>query len=212
MIDTGYGSSTPEKCSQLPGILGKIGLSPDRVDLILLTHLHTDHLGGLAFNDTRFFPNADVYLCDMELDFWFSDECMARHPEREQSFVFARRVLGLYEGKVHTFSFGNEIVPGLLSLDAAGHTPGHSAFLLQPDEGIGILFCGDLLHAAAWQFPSPDIYTVWDIDEGKAIAARKRLLTMAASRSVILAGPHLPFPFVGRVQKVDGGFGYFGGI
>jgi glyoxylase-like metal-dependent hydrolase (beta-lactamase superfamily II) len=205
LVDTGYGSKVPEKCSKLPSLLEKIGVTPATVDVILLTHLHTDHAGGLAYNDTRFFPNATVYLSEAELNFWFSDECLAKHPERRPGFLFSRRVLGLYEEKIETFTYGEMIIPGLQTLDASGHTPGHTAFLLE-SEDARMLFCGDLLHAAEWQLPYPEVYTIWDIDKGKAIARRRQILHMAASESIFLAGSHLPFPCIGKVRQDGEGF------
>ena len=204
MIDAG-GSIALERPSWILTSLKQAGFSPEQVSSVLLTHMHTDHVGGLALDGQRAFPNATIRLCEQEWNFWFSDEAMVRHPERKATFEFSRRILTLYQDRIIKFSFGDTVWPGITALDASGHTPGHTVFLLESC-GLRLLFLGDLLHAALWQLPNPEIYTVWDLDIAKAIASRQRLFQRAAAEQLPVAGAHLPFPGRGRLAAVDAGF------
>jgi glyoxylase-like metal-dependent hydrolase (beta-lactamase superfamily II) len=203
MIDAG-GSIVPERPSWILSSLEQAGFSPEQVSSVFLTHLHTDHVGGLALNGRCAFPNAMIRICGQEWDFWFSDAAMAGHPERKAAFECARRTLALYQDRVIRFSFGDTLRPEITAVDASGHTPGHTGFLLESG-GERLLFWGDLLHAALWQLPSPEIYTVWDLDVAKAIASRQRLLRRAALEKLPVAGSHLPFPGRGRIAAMDNG-------
>ncbi|MDR1827416.1 MAG: MBL fold metallo-hydrolase [Methylobacteriaceae bacterium] len=205
LVDTGLGSEAPEKFSRLPHVLERAGLAAGDIGAVLLTHCHMDHVGGLVKNDSAAFPNATLFLSEPERDFWTSDAHMAQFPERRAGFLFVRRVLELYTGRVHTFRFDETVLPGIRALDAVGHTAGHAAFLLE-SEGESLLFGADIVHAALWQFPNPDIYATFDLDKDKGIASRRRLLSLAADAALPLAGAHLPFPCIGMVRRSGDGF------
>ncbi|MDR1519036.1 MAG: MBL fold metallo-hydrolase [Planctomycetota bacterium] len=205
LVDAGLGAPGG---SRLWAGLAKAGIDPAEVDLALITHMHGDHIGGLLRDNARAFPNAKVKIGRIERDFWLSDRAMAADPSRKGNFELARRVAAAYAGSIETFEFGDLVAPGIQAIDAAGHTPGHTAFLLE-SEGEKLFFIGDLLHAAALQFPRPDINASYDMIPTDAAAARRRLLERAAREGLPVAGIHLPFPGLGRVGKTGGpGFTY----
>src|ERR1700688_4899404 len=72
---------------RLAGSLRSADYTPEEVDIVLLTHLHSDHAGGLTTQDgKRVFPNADVYVAKTESDFWLSPEIAAKAPKDAQPF------------------------------------------------------------------------------------------------------------------------------
>ncbi len=131
---------------------------------------------------------------------------MEQFPERKANFDLAKRMMGMYDGKVDTFEFGEEVVPWVTAMDSRGHTPGHTAFLLESD-GEKLLCVGDLLHSAALQFPRPDINGRFDMIPVLTKVARREFLSKAAWENLPIAGMHLPFPGIGTV-KADGPEGF----
>jgi glyoxylase-like metal-dependent hydrolase (beta-lactamase superfamily II) len=170
------------------------------VTLVLITHMHGDHIGGLLRDGQRAFPSARILSSRAERDFWIDLDSAARFPNRGGGFDMARRVFKAYSGSEETFEFGAVVAPGIRALDARGHTPGHTAFLLECG-GESLLFWGDLAHAAALQFPRPDINASYDMDPAASAAARARFMEKAAAEKLTVAGSHLPFPGVGTVEK-----------
>ena len=157
---------------------------------ILVTHLHRDHIGGMISpNGQPVFPNATVWLSQEE----FRKMKMGNREAAPQM----RNVYLAYQRKLKFFKDGQEILPGIVARLAVGHTPGHATFLLNGK----FLFIGDLLHAAVWQFPQPDLCTKWDADPAAAIASRRAVLQQAQEAGWTIAGAHLPFPGVGTVHS-----------
>ncbi|MDR2724881.1 MAG: MBL fold metallo-hydrolase [Candidatus Adiutrix sp.] len=197
LIDAGLGSGTLAKS------LAEAGVVPGDISLVLLTHLHGDHLGGLMTDDRLTFPNARIRLAGEENDFWLDEASLAKFPDRRANFDLARKILPAYGAKVQPFEFGTEVAPGLTAVAALGHTPGHTAYLLSTGKEK-ILFWGDLIHAAALQFPRPDLSPRYDLDPEAAAATRLEFLDLVAREGWIVAGAHLPFPGLGRVTAVPG--------
>ncbi|MDR2503178.1 MAG: MBL fold metallo-hydrolase, partial [Deltaproteobacteria bacterium] len=103
------------------------------------------------------------------------------------------------------FSFGDKLGPGLTALDACGHTPGHTAFLLEA-KGKKLLFIGDLLHAQSLQLALPEENSCYDPEPAASTRARKRWLDWAAERKTPVAGAHMPFPACAQVRKNGAGY------
>ena len=205
LFDTALG--TPD--GKLKKNLGKAmggKYEPEKVVKVLLTHLHGDHIGGLLDGDARRFPNATVHCSEPEAEYW-----------NKQNNALVEKVKKAYGDDFQAFSFDTKhefnknwnISPvNITSLDAAGHTPGHTVYLIESgDEKFLIL--GDLLHAAALQFPHPEICAKYDVNSEEAVKARRRILDMAAEENIPVAGMHLPAPGMGFVKKnADGGYDF----
>lgn len=202
LVDTGYGTIAPGKSNLLPQ-LQEMGLSPDAIDMVLLTHMHMDHAGGLLSHKQRVFPKAKVVVSKPELDYWLD---LARKDPGNANAALVKTVSEVYGEDIPApFSFGDSILPGVTAVDAAGHTPGHTVFLFEAD-GKKLLIVGDLLHAAALQFPLPQECASYDINKDGAVKSRVKILEMAAKDSIPVIGMHIPFPGYGSVSKAEKGF------
>jgi len=191
--------------------LRSAGYTPEQVDLELVTHLHSDHIGGLTTRDgKRVFPNAEVYVAKAENDFWLSPEIAAKAPKEAQEFFQAAQAISapyIKAGKWHTFSSSDEIAEGIKIVSLAGHTPGHTGYEFS-SKGQKILFWGDTIHAQNVQLKHPEVSVVFDINPAVAVAMRKKLLPTLVDGHVLIASPHLIFPGVGRLYKDGNAYGW----
>ena len=207
LIDTGGTTAFRPGLGNLLNNLKASGYQPEQVDAVLITHLHGDHVGGITDAAGKpVFPNATIHTAQAESDFWLSlKNAEAAAKERQASFQFARDSAAPYQatGRWKTFSGDNvELVPGVFALDTHGHTPGHTVYAVR-SEGKQLLVWGDLLHSHAVQFVKPGVAMIFDNDKKQAIAARRRILQLAAKEQALIAGAHLPFPGIGRVRADD---------
>jgi glyoxylase-like metal-dependent hydrolase (beta-lactamase superfamily II) len=189
---------------RLVGSLRSAGYTPEEVNIVLITHLHSDHVGGLTTQDgKRVFPNADVYVAKAESDFWLSPEIAAKAPKDAQPFFQSAQAIAapyIKTGKWHTFSGSETIVDGMQLVPLAGHTPGHTGYEFS-SKGQKIFFCGDIIHALRVQLQHPEVTAIFDIDQTAAAATRQQLLPRLASEDIVIAGPHMNFPAMGRLRK-----------
>jgi glyoxylase-like metal-dependent hydrolase (beta-lactamase superfamily II) len=195
---------------RLAGSLRNAGYTPEEVDIVLLTHLHSDHVGGLSTQDgKRVFPNADVYVAKAESEFWLSREIAAKAPKDAQPFFESAQAIAtpyIEAAKWHTFSGSERIVDGMQLVPLPGHTPGHTGYEFS-SKGQSILFWGDIVHAQRVQLQHPEVTAIFDIDQSAAAATRHQLLSKLARQNVLIATPHTSFfPALGRLRKE--GIGY----
>ncbi len=194
--------------------LAKTEIAPDRIDHILLTHLHLDHVGGLLHKGEAIFSRAEVWLAEAEHAFWHDDAATAKRLASRLGDEFinthvkvARDTLAAYDGRLRFFSGEQEIAPGVAAIPLYGHTPGHCGYVFGDGREKFFIF-GDAVHVAPVQFALPEAGMIFDWNAGLAVAARRRAFAMAADNGWLSAGMHLPFPGMGILRR-DGGEGGF---
>jgi glyoxylase-like metal-dependent hydrolase (beta-lactamase superfamily II) len=201
LIDTGTGGAMmPETSGRLPANLAAAGIRPESVQHVVISHFHGDHLGGVMDGQGKpRFPNATLHVNADELAHW-------RAQQEGDAGKLARGVAEAYGQRLKTFRYG-EIVPGLTAEPVTGHTPGHTVYRLSSG-GRQMLFVGDLIHSLAIQMPRPQVTLNFDSDQNAARAARMAFLQRNAGQDVLFAGPHFPFPGIGRIEKAGDAFRY----
>lgn len=202
LIDTGAGSLFGPTVGSLLTNLKAAGYSPEQIDDICITHMHGDHLGGLVSNGKRTFPNAVVHVDKAEADYWLSQANLDKAPAAAKgSFQAAMSVLKPYQeaGKLQAAEGGAQIAPGIRSIAAHGHTPGHSLYSVE-SKGEKLVLWGDLLHVAAVQFPEPAVTIAFDTDSPAARTQREKALAEAAAQGYWVGIAHVSFPGLGHVN------------
>jgi len=208
LVDTGAGELFgPGFGDKLISSLAAAGVRPEQVTDILLTHAHSDHMGGLVHGGRLTFPNATVHLAKADLDF-FMDRSNAQRTGYAMSY-FDQAVTSLEPvikaGKMRTFTTDGEVVPGVTAELHPGHTPGSTFYRLRSN-GQEIVFVGDIIHVAAVQAPHPEVTITYDVDPTKALAVREQALSRFAQQRTLVAVPHMPFPGVGHFRKQGAGY------
>lgn len=202
LIDAGCGSFFGPSLGKLQQNLLAVGIHPEDITIVLPTHLHADHIGGLVKDGNRAFPNATVYISQPEADFWLNAANKQTANKRAQPFFDgAQAAIAPYQkaGKVKTFQPGSQLFPGLSSAPSFGHTPGECFYILE-SKGQKLLFWGDIVHAGAVQFANPGITIDFDVDLAGAKATRKKAFEEAAKNGYWIAAPHLSFPGIGHLK------------
>ena len=203
MFDAGNGAGRRPNAGKLAATLASAGYSADQVDVVVLTHFHPDHIGGLMEDGKPLFPNARYVTGQAEYDFWSPKEMAEGNTARVGKLVQSN-VVPLAE-KMSFIAPGGDVVSGITAVDAMGHTPGHMAYHVE-SEGSRILLWADLTNHHVVSLQRPDWHVRFDMDKDKAVAARKRVLDMVAADRIPATGYHMPFPAIGYVEK--GGDGY----
>jgi len=211
LIDTGAGGHWgPPTLGKLVQNLEASGYRPEQVDIVLLTHLHGDHAGGIYKDGKRIFSNATVMMNKADADFWLSKEIMAKAPEDAKIFFqIAQDGAAPYiaAGKWKPFVSMDEIVPGIKPIAIPGHTPGHTGYMVS-SKGQSLLVWGDVAHVGAVQMPHPEISIVFDSDSQAAVKTREALLKKLVADKTMIAAAHMPYPGLGRLRIADSGVGY----
>ena len=207
LVDAGFAGKT-ELVGRLLGNLNAMGVEPADIDTIVMTHMHPDHEAGLTDSSGRaLFPKAELVLHENELAFWQDDGAMARATaEGQGDFRLAREALAAYGDRVRTVKT-DEVVPGVRAFPTPGHTPGHTAWLVESN-GDGLLIWGDIVHFPGMQFAFPDTSVAYDIDPAAAAEARKKVLKFVAGEKLRVAGVHLDFPAFGHVVPNGAAYRY----
>lgn len=206
LIDAGTGSGDPDDTTgALRRSLASAGVDPAVVDVVLLTHAHPDHLGGLIDPSTGglLFPGAEVVLSGIEHDTWAPEDTRSRMPDwvGEGGIIeIAQQVFAALGDRIRTVPLEGEVVAGIRSVAAPGHTPGQIGFVVSSG-GEDLLLVADAIANAHLHFEHPDWHLSFDLDMPQGARTRRALLDMAASDRMLIQGFHLAFPGIGRAVR-----------
>jgi glyoxylase-like metal-dependent hydrolase (beta-lactamase superfamily II) len=203
LIDAGYGFEKAPATGQAVANMTAAGIDPKAIDIVILSHLHPDHINGIKAADGGLaFPNAEIKAPAADWAFWMDDGNMAKAKDGMMKGYFenTRKILSDLADKITRYDWGKEVAPGITSLEASGHTPGHSAFVVASGPGK-ILIQSDVTNIPQLFLVNPDWHVAFDVDPEKAQATRHRIYDMAAAEHLTIAGFHFPFPSVGHVEK-----------
>lgn len=206
LIDAGTHDLFGPTLGRLHAHLRAAGYAPAQIDAVLVTHLHPDHVGGVAVDGRMAFPNATVHVDRRESEHWLSAARLAAAPQDAKPFFRGAQASAapyLAAGRWKTHDGDAEIVPGIRPVSygrSPGHTPGHAGYMVE-SAGQKLLVWGDVVHFGAVQFARPEVTIAFDTDPKEARATRMRMFELAARERLLVAAAHLPFPGLGHVRR-----------
>jgi glyoxylase-like metal-dependent hydrolase (beta-lactamase superfamily II) len=208
LIDAGAGNTMQPTLGKLPDNLRAAGVEPGAVTHIVITHLHPDHANGLVDDAGKpHYPNAEIVVHATEADFWMRPD--VENDEDRVKKNRARTAINLkpYLDRIRRVRDGEEF-SGFTPVLAPGHTPGHTCWLLAAGSGGGFMALGDVVHLSAIQISHPDTALTYDLDRNLAVQSRRRILDMAASERLAIAGAHVNAPGFGYVVRKGTSFAF----
>jgi glyoxylase-like metal-dependent hydrolase (beta-lactamase superfamily II) len=206
LVDTGCGPTMGPKLGQLPNNLRAMGVAPETIDYVLLTHIHPDHALGLVdAAGNAVYPNAELLVHEQEAAFWLdSDQASGASERIRRNIGKAKATTAPYRNRMRRVREG-EALPGISASLLPGHTPGHTGWLIHSGSD-GVLIWGDVVHLAAVQVPRPDAALVFDVDPQAARETRRRTFDRVAADRLRVAGAHLDFPGFGYIVRQGTGY------
>jgi glyoxylase-like metal-dependent hydrolase (beta-lactamase superfamily II) len=203
LFDTGNGAARRPDAGKLAATLDVAGYKTDQINIVVITHCHGDHIGGIMEGGNPVFSKARYVISQAEYDFWSNKDRLTGPTEAAAKLVQAN-VVSQAE-KMTFIKPGDDVVTGITSIDVSGHTPGMLAFNIE-SEGKRIVLTADTVNQYVMSLEQPEWHVRFDMDKEKGAATRKRVLDMLASEKVPFTGYHMPFPAIGYVEKANGSF------
>ncbi|MCK4204739.1 MBL fold metallo-hydrolase [Brucella pituitosa] len=206
LFDTGMGAGAREAGQgKLISALEASGYKAGDVSLVVLSHFHPDHIGGLMEDGKPAFANARYAAGQREFDFW-TDPARLESPAKTVAQMVEKNVKPLAE-KTTFIDDGKEVVSGIHAIGAYGHTPGHLAFRVESD-GKSLMLISDTANHSVITLQRPDWHVSFDIDKDMAVETRKRIFDMIATDRLPFIGYHMPFPSLAYLQREGEGYRY----
>jgi glyoxylase-like metal-dependent hydrolase (beta-lactamase superfamily II) len=201
LFDTGNAAGRAPTTSMTRARLAAAGYTPEQVDVVVITHMHGDHIGGLMLDGAPAYPNARYVTGAAEHNFWFGGSA----PEGGANN--AKAMFGPLAEKASFIDPGASVVSGIEAVGAFGHSPGHMAYHIE-SEGQRLAITADAGNHFVLSLQRPDWHVRFDMDKAAAAATRKALFGMIAADRIPFVGYHMPFPAVGFLKAEGEGFAF----
>ena len=211
LVDTGFGEKIGPPFGSFPGLeanLSRAGIMSESIDLVVISHGHLDHIGGLVTKSGALaFPKAQFVFVDTEWNYWTGNRYESDvnnspmpDPFKQATIRAARENLPSIADRSRFVKQGGEIAGGMHYIAAPGHSPAHSSILFTSDKDQ-FMHMGDIAHNPVTSLQHPDWTPVFDYDPVQAIKSRKAILERVATDGVMAMGYHFPFPAIGHVVR-----------
>lgn len=209
LIDGGTGGQLSPTAGNLQANMQAAGIDPKSINTVLVSHFHPDHIFGLMAKDTnaQIYPDAEILVPEAEYRFWTDPGVFTKVPEGVHGL--AKRIQATFPTwkNIKQFQAGSQVVAGISSIDTAGHTPGHTSFVVSSG-GKVLIVQGDVSNAPFLFVKNPGWHIVFDMDAAKAEAARRSLYDRALVDKSVITGYHWGMPGAGTLAKDGNGYAY----
>jgi glyoxylase-like metal-dependent hydrolase (beta-lactamase superfamily II) len=203
MVDAGSGvGQWQANATNLPANMKAAGIDHNDISTVLISHFHPDHVWGLMEKGTNAptFANAELVTNSVEYKFWTEPGSVDKLPEGRKAA--GRRIAENFPKWKNwkLVESGAEVAPGVRILDAYGHTPGHSVFLVTSGKDQ-LMVSNDTMYVPGILAPHPDWQGAYDQDGPLAVETRRRIIDRVIADRMQICGAHFPFPGAGTFVK-----------
>jgi glyoxylase-like metal-dependent hydrolase (beta-lactamase superfamily II) len=209
MFDSGTGGQLSPLAGKLATNMRAAGIDPKSISTVIITHFHPDHIFGLMQKDTnaQIYPEAEIVVPAAEMKFWNDPGVFSKLPE--QSHGLAKRIQATLPTwkNVRQIESDAEAVPGIRSVSAFGHTPGHTVYVI----GSGkeqLMVLADLTNIPALFAKHPGWHASFDADPNAAEASRRKFFDRVVAEKAIMTGYHYGVPGAGTMNKDGDGYSF----
>ncbi len=207
LCDSGTGAQVQPTAGKMMANMKAAGIDPAKIDTILISHFHPDHIFGLMEKGTNkpVFPQAEIVVSDVEYKFWTDPTVVDRLNEARKGL--AKRIQAVFPTwtNIKQVSGEPEVAPGIRFVSAPGHTPGHRAFHLSSGSSQ-LMISNDTAYVPALVVANPGWHGQYDQDPATAEATRRALLDRVIADKIPICGYHFPFPGAGTISKDGTGY------